>query len=421
MKEYRFSKYIEREYILPNGLKIHYFPYPEYHTTYMGFVIPYGSNMCEYKINGRKVKSGIAHFLEHRMFDSKNGDMIRMFSSLGAICNAYTYYDRTCYYFQTIHDPFEAFKVLCDLVFNFHSTRDKVINERSIIVEEMLGGLEDPRDELNKMMQHKLIVKDGLKYPIIGTKKDIISTTLKDLKEAYNAFYDIKDMYLIVVGPYPIEPIIDYISTNYKENKNHNYVIEKIDYKDEFKKCNHKKVVIERIAQNDTQSLKFKIDIKPLIDKYGRNYFDTIIEYALSLLFDVGSDFNESFNNLDVIYNSLSYSYYDCEEIGILSVFYIAKKSIRQNKLIFDGLNNPKKYISSRNLELYARKMYGKKLVFLQETDSLFQNATIDIKDDSFILESIAKENKVLLDDIEYVLKYFGTCDYIKGVMKAKE
>ena len=61
-------------------------------------------------------------------------------------------------------------------------------------------------------------------------------------------------MYLIVVGTYPIEPIIDYLSTNYKENKNHNYVIEKIDYKDEFKKCNHKKVVIERIAQNDTQS-----------------------------------------------------------------------------------------------------------------------------------------------------------------------
>ena len=65
--------------------------------------------------------------------------------------------------------------------------------------------------------------------------------------------------------------------------------------------------------------------------------------------------------------------------------------------------------------------MYGKKLVFLQETDSLFQNATIDIKYDSFLLESIAKENKVLLDDIEYVLKIFGTCDYIKGVMKAKE
>lgn len=420
MKEFRFNKYIEREYVLPNGLKIHYFPYPEYHTTYMGFVIPYGSNMCEYKINGKKVKSGIAHFLEHRMFDSKNGDLVKSFSSLGALCNAYTYYDRTCYYFQTIYDPMEAFKVLFELVFNFYSTKEKVVKERSIIVEEMLGGLEDPREEITKKMQEKLLVREGLKYPIIGSKKDIKSTTLEDLEDAYNAFYDIKNMYLVVVGPYPIEPIIDYINSSISKNDNKKCVLERISYPNEFEKKSYRKVALERVIQEDFHCMKIKIDIQPLLEKFGRDYLDDIIDYALSLLFDTGSKFIDEFNRLDVVYNSLSYNYFDIDNTGVLSLFYNSKTSTKQNNLIYDGLNNPQKYICLRNLELYERKMYGKKLVYLQDADCIFQNTTFDIKEGSFTLKSIANDKKVLLEDIEYVLKYFGKSNVIKGVIKAK-
>lgn len=416
METFTFNKYVEQKYVLKCGLTIQYFPYPTYHTNHMGFVIPFGSNMSQYEINGKRVKSGIAHFLEHRMFDSSDGDISELFARVGASANAYTYFDRTCYYCSTTYDPMEAFKILFRLVSEFVSTKQKVANERKIIIQEMLEDLARPSVEMSFKMNERLFTDAVFKNPIIGSKKDINDTSDDDLFDAFNAFYDISKMTLIVVGPMDIEPIIEYIEAHYIPKKG-NVILKKVSKDEDFSSKKYRTVYLERDIVERIQGLNLKIDVKELKQKFGRYKYETVMDYALSLLFDIGSPFIEEFNKLNVGFNSFNYQYVDVDDIGLLSIKYLAHSSRKANRVILDALANPEKYLSTRSLELFERRSFGKKLMLLQDTFNVFQEISINIDDDYNFLELFHEDNKITLEDIIYFIKYLKKGIILRGVL----
>ena len=404
----------EEVYKLENGLEIHYFPYPDYHTNYMGFVIPFGANMSDYLIDGKRVKTGIAHFLEHRMFSSEDGDFSEEFARIGAYSNAFTYVDRTSYFFSTNYDAMEAFKLLFKLVTEFHSTEEKVINERNIILREKGDSESNPSQSLNLLLNEKLNDLPSLKYPIIGTKNDIESTTKEDLLLAYETFYRMSNMLLIIAGNVDINEIISYINENYKEPKFF-HKLERIPYEEDYNKSFKRVIKIKKDVAENIQTLSIKADLKEFKQKYSDAIYDKIANVTLSLLFDIGSGFNDIFNELDVGQNSLSFSGFELDDICSLSFRYLGKTNNKPNKYILDALENPEKYINTRDIELFEKYNLGRKFKMLQNMSYVHYEALINLERDHDMFESIKEDFEVTIKEIKEFANVLRNGVIIKG------
>ena len=145
------------------------------------------------------------------------------------------------------------------------------------------------------------------------------------------------------------------------------------------------------------------------------------MDYGLSLLFDIGSNYIELFNSLDVGYNSFNYQYVEIDKVGLLSIKYLSKNGRIPNKYILDALNNPEKYIDQESLDLYSKRMYGKKLMILQDPFEVFQAIAINVDRDYNFLELFKSNVKITLDDIFYFIKHLGKGIILKGVLNPKE
>ena len=154
MKKHYNERYDETYYAetLDNGLKVIIWHKPNFQNSQFLFATPYGALDFKQKDeNGNLVAypSGIAHFLEHKMFESKKGDVMELFSQLGANVNAFTSYNETVYYFSTTNkDVEQEVNLLLDFVQELEITEESVEKEKGIIIQELNMYLQMPDSRL---------------------------------------------------------------------------------------------------------------------------------------------------------------------------------------------------------------------------------------------------------------------------------
>ena len=205
---------------LDNGLKIFVFYKPEFNTTVCAFGTPYGALKINEKFKGKEYhfNPGIAHFLEHKLFESKGDDMTNAFSAMGASVNAFTSYRETVYYFsKTGKDIEEPLNLLLDFVQELNISEESVEKEKGIIAQEvsMYQQIPDQRllNETYKCLYHNF----PMKYDIGGDRKSVYAISKDELEQCYKINYHPSNMVVCVTTPIDPKKIIKIIANNQKQ------------------------------------------------------------------------------------------------------------------------------------------------------------------------------------------------------------
>ena len=187
---------------LTNGLSVFVVPKPGFHKKYAFFATDYGGVDRRFKLTDGWVDTpaGVAHFLEHKMFDTEDGNALELLSANGASPNAYTSTDITAYHFECIDKFYENLETLLSFVSVPYFTPDSVAKEKGIIAQEILMVEDDPDYCLYYGLLKSLFNENPVRDSVAGTVESIGKITADTLYDCHKVFYAPSNMALCVVG-----------------------------------------------------------------------------------------------------------------------------------------------------------------------------------------------------------------------------
>ena len=367
--------YIEK---LESGFTIYCIPKKNTKKKYAICGVGYGSNNNHFIIEKEKnnkemtIPDGVAHYLEHKMFEQKSGvNSLDSLSSLGVDANAYTTNDHTAYLFECTDNFEKALDELLDYVQNPYFTDENVEKERGIISQEIKMYEDDPDWKVYINCMNALYVNNPIKIDVAGSVESIKRINKEILYECYNNFYVPENMVLILVGDFNPKNII-------REAK------EKIIIKNRTKAKLiklpepleiNKKEIIEKM---DISIPIFTIGYKVNLNEEEKIKRSVAIEILLEIIFGLSSDTYQELYKKGYIYENLvtSFEWSNADYAHIL----IQGKSFNLDKIkniINEKIEEIKnKGISEEIFEMAKRKTYG---LYVREFNDVSSEATIFI------------------------------------------
>lgn len=210
MKTLEFNRIQEKIFIHEHssGLKVFVIPKKGYNKIYSAFATYYGSINNTFiapdEEEETRVPDGIAHFLEHKLFEQKDGSVMDKFSRLGADSNAYTSFTQTVYLFSCTDQFNENFRLLIDFVQSPYLTDENVEKEKGIISQEIKMYNDNANWRVFFNLLNAIYVNHPVSIDIAGTVESISKITKETLYKCYNTFYHPSNMIIVTVGD--IEP-----------------------------------------------------------------------------------------------------------------------------------------------------------------------------------------------------------------------
>ena len=202
----RIGESVYRE-TLPNGLQVCVVPKPGYAKKYAFFATRYGGMDTRFCLNGKwlDTPAGIAHYLEHKMFDTKEGNALQELAKNGAEPNAFTSNAMTGYYFDSTDHFEENLEILLSFVSIPYFTEESVAKEQGIIGQEIRMIEDNPDWQIYTRMLECLYSSSPARTSIAGTVESISHITAETLYDCHKAFYTPSNMILTVVGD--VDPV----------------------------------------------------------------------------------------------------------------------------------------------------------------------------------------------------------------------
>lgn len=195
-----------------SGLKIFVYPKEKNNSTYAVFGTKYGSIDNCFKTSdeaeAHRVPNGIAHYLEHKLFESEDGDAFARYAKTGASANAYTSFDMTCYLFSCTENVYESLEILLDFVQSPYFTEQTVQKEQGIIGQEIRMYDDDPQWRVMFNLLDALYHTHPVKIDIAGTTESIAKITPELLYQCYGTFYNLNNMALCIAGDIDLDRIL---------------------------------------------------------------------------------------------------------------------------------------------------------------------------------------------------------------------
>ena len=209
------SKAIGEEYIRvnhPSGLTVLLYPTKGFASTYALFATKYGSIDNSFRRSDEQefvtVPEGIAHFLEHKMFDCKDGDAFSRYAQTGANANAYTSFDKTAYLFSCTDHFEESLRILLEFVTEPYFTQPSVDKEQGIIGQEIGMFDDDPDWQVYFNLLGAMYHEHPLRIDIAGTVDTIAKIDAELLYRCYDCFYNLNNMVLSIAGNFDPEVVL---------------------------------------------------------------------------------------------------------------------------------------------------------------------------------------------------------------------
>ena len=201
---------------LENGLTVSLLPKNDFNEVYGVVTVYVGSVDIEFTARDSKKKTypkGIAHFLEHKLFERENSeDIMAAFTKLGADSNAFTSFTNTSYLFSTSDNVADCLDLLDELVTSFNITEESVEREKDIIQQEREMYQDDPDSCLFFKTLANLYPETPLASDIVGTEDSIEDISLEDLRDNFDEFYTPVNSQIFLVGNFDLELIQNYFS-----------------------------------------------------------------------------------------------------------------------------------------------------------------------------------------------------------------
>lgn len=213
MKLKEYQKIGERVYFerLENGLGLFYIQKLDFYKSYAFFAANYGGADRRFRLNGEWIDTpaGVAHFLEHKMFDMPDGNALTQLSMNGANPNAFTSSDMTAYHFECTDRFWDNFELLLKFVSTPYYTPESVEKEQGIIGQEIRMTEDDPEYSLYYGLMRLLYKHNPIRDSVAGTVESISHITADTLNSCYNVFYNPNNMVLCVAGDQEPEKIAE--------------------------------------------------------------------------------------------------------------------------------------------------------------------------------------------------------------------
>lgn len=219
-----FESSIGESYVkatLPNGLKIYILEKSEYNSVYAIFGTKYGSIDTQFEARGERVSvpEGIAHFLEHKLFESEDGDAFTKYAKTGAYANAFTSFDRTCYLFSCSNKFEENLDILLSFVQSPYFTEATVEKEQGIIGQEIRMYDDSPSWRVMFNMLAAMYKNHPVRIDIAGTVESIAKIDADLLYKCYNTFYNPANMFICIAGNVDSDAVLKKIEGSIKTDE----------------------------------------------------------------------------------------------------------------------------------------------------------------------------------------------------------
>lgn len=405
---------------LDNGLEVYLVNKPSFTSSYVTFTTKYGSIYNEFVPLGetkmKKFPKGIAHFLEHKVFAVKDGpDPMEFFAKSGSICNAYTTFNNTTYLFYATDELEDNISYLLDFVQDLYLTPESVENEKKIISEEIHMYDDKPGEILSEKIRYNALHSNPYRDSIIGTVKDISKITKEDLETCYQTFYHPSNMFLIVVGSFDPDKVLNVIRNNQSKKKFKS--LDKIKIKeikeedDIFKKSE----VVHIPTSIPKASVTLKINTKK--NNISRRKLSLYLYILFSSMFDETSSFDEKLKKDKIITNTTYISTLNTNTHILVSITNETDKYEEFIEYVIDKIKN-----ISITKDNFARK---KKVlisneIFAYEYAEQINDILLDdlIFDDKIESDPIGVINSLNMDELDNIISMIDTDNISKVIIK---
>lgn len=305
---------------LENGLEVIFVPYENKKNYFISYATRYGSDVSVFVPAKEKeevhLPDGIAHFLEHKMFEQEDGEEpFTYFSKSGTGSNASTSFDYTQYICYGTKNFNDNLRYLLHFVNSPYYTEENVEKEKGIIAEEIKMYQDIPEFQLEMKLRENVFHTSQRRVDIAGSIKEIEKITKEDLYLCYENFYRPNNMFVLIVGKFPMEEALQIIKDEVE--KKDNVEIPKIKGKKESKYVKKKQEKIEADIKVDKLGLALKVPIENI--KLDPVKLDMYLTMITTLCFGSSSEFRERVRNNKLLNNF----YTEWENLEGFRIFYI--------------------------------------------------------------------------------------------------
>ena len=213
------ESYVRAEH--SSGLTVYILEKPQYNSAYAIFGTKYGSIDNCFSVDGEKceVPEGIAHFLEHKLFESEDGDAFTKYAETGAYANAFTSFDKTCYLFSCSNRFYDNLGILLNFVQSPYFTEKTVQKEQGIIGQEITMYDDSPAWRVMFNMLRCMYKNHPVRIDIAGTVESISHINADLLYKCYNTFYNPGNMFICIAGNVETEKVLEIINNGIKQTE----------------------------------------------------------------------------------------------------------------------------------------------------------------------------------------------------------
>ena len=315
---------------MKNGLTVMVFPRKNIQKKYIIWGTRFGSIDNNFIAPGdnepTKVPDGIAHYLEHKLFEQENGkNSLDVLSSLGVDANAYTSNSMTAYLYECSDNFYEALDEFMNYVQYPYFSDENVENERGIIGQEIMMYNDYPDWRLYMNAIKCMYSKNPIRIDVAGTKETIAEINKEKLYKIYNTFYRLDNMVLIVCGDFKVEEILQEIEKRITLTRN-NTEIKRI-YEEEPEEISQKSVEEKMEISLPCFILGYKDKVEK--EKFAKK--DLAMDIIFYLILGRSSKLYQNLYNEGLIYSELGYDY---EFSKTYSHFLIQGQSTQPEKVI---------------------------------------------------------------------------------------
>lgn len=410
--------YIEK---LENGMTVIIIPKNTTNKKYIIWGVNFGSIDNHFKVNDEEVyiPDGVAHFLEHKMFEQENGtNSLDKLMALGIDANAYTTNDHTAYLFECTEHFYEGLDELMDYVQNPYFTDDNVEKEKGIISQEIRMYDDDPGWQLYMSVLDCLYKENPIKIDIAGTVDSIRKINKDTLYKCYNTFYAPNNMTLVVCGNFEPQEILKQV----KDRLIKNTIEEKIEriYPDIEQKINKKNIEKEMNVSIPLFAIGFK-DIEGMNDEIVKKHI--AIEILLNILVGKSSNLYKELYDVGTILEEPDMDYEFSKQYAHVVISGQSEKPEDiYNKLKKEIEEYVKNGLDSEHFERIKKKVYGNYVVEYNNISDISRMFLSDSMKNISSFDYIEQYNQVSKDYTQKILKeIFNTDSMVMAIIKPKK
>ena len=410
--------YIEK---LENGMTVIIIPKNTTKKKYVIWGVNFGSIDNHFKVDGEEIyiPDGVAHFLEHKMFEQENGkNSLDTLMALGIDANAYTTSDHTAYLFECTDHFYEGLDELMNYLQNPYFTNENVEKEKGIIAQEIRMYDDDPGWQLYMGILDCLYKNNPIKVDIAGTVESISKITPEVLYKCYNTFYALDNMTLVICGDFEPEKLLEEVKKRLTKNKTYEK-IERI-YPEKEKTINKKYVEKNMNVSMPIFAIGIK-DVSKMDSEIVKKHI--AIEILLNMIIGKSSDLYKKMYNQGLLLEEPSIDYEFSEEYAHIVISGQSNDSEEVYKMFKEEIENYKNNeLNIDHFERIKKKIYGDYVV---EYNSVSEIARMFLTDHMKKISSFdyIEQYKVITKEyVEQVLKEIFNDEYMAlAIVKEKD